>query len=149
MSEDLTQINQTEIPVTSGPILPLPQAISELAPNCNWQLEGFYYEGLVWLDDISKKPSKEAVEARAREIMAQVPWRRLRKERDQRMKEVDWVTLRSVRSGEPIPQEWRDYMQVLADITENADPMIVEGELVNITWPERPDGEPAGPYRGR
>jgi len=145
--EDYTKINETDIP-DYPEILPIPAAVSALAPNCRWSLVGFAYEDLQWEDDPLKKPSKEAVESKAREILAEVPWNRLRRDRDRRMKEVDWVTLRSVRTGEPIPQEWQDYMQALADITETAVPMMVAGELVNVDWPERPDGKPSGPYRG-
>jgi hypothetical protein len=129
-------------------ILPLPLAINELAPNCRWRLEGISIEGLVWEDDISKMPSKEAIIQRAREIRASIPMRILRKQRDARMREVDWVTLRSVRTGEPIPEEWRQYMQALADITDNSTPILVDGELKNVNWPVRPDGQPAGYYRG-
>lgn len=145
--EDLLKVNETEVK-NSTVLLPLPQAIAELAPNCAWQLIGYEYENLVWLDDPSKKPSKEAVIARAQELYDEIPWKKLRKERDVRMKEVDWVTLRSVRTGEPIPQEWLDYMQALADITKTSTPIMVDGELRNVNWPTRPDGQPAGYYRG-
>ena len=145
---DLSQVNQTDLPVSEA-VLPIPQAIKELAPGCRWYMEGYQYEGIVWDDDLAKKPTKEAVIARANEILAEVPWRKLRRERDARMREVDWVTLRSVRTGEPVPQEWLDYMQALADITKTTtNPQIVGGVLVNVEWPTRPDGEPAGAYRG-
>lgn len=125
-----------------------PRAVSELAPNCKWNLVGYSYEGLNWEDDPAKKPSKESVEAKAKEIYDQMPWDALRRQRDVRMKEVDWVTLRSVRTGEPIPDEWKTYMQTLADITLTATPYFVDGELQGVTWPERPDGLPTGYYRG-
>ena len=126
----------------------LPRAVSELAPNCKWSLVGYSYDGLTWEDDLGKKPSKEAVEQKAKEIYEQRPWDMLRRQRDNRMKEVDWVTLRSMRTGEPISDEWKKYMQDLADITSTSTPIIVDGELFGVTWPERPDGKPAGPYRG-
>jgi hypothetical protein len=126
----------------------LPRAVSELAPNCKWSLVGYSYDGLSWEDDLNKKPSKEAVEQKAKEIYAQRPWDMLRRQRDNRMKEVDWVTLRSMRTGEPISDEWKKYMQDLSDITSTSTPIIVDGELLGVNWPERPDGKPAGPYRG-
>lgn len=143
--QDLSQVNQVN-PVTE--LLPLAPAISQLAPNCVWELHGYEYEGLIWKDDINKKPSKEAVLAKAREIKAAAPMARLRRERDVRMKDVDWVTLKSVRTGEPIPQEWKDYMQALADITETQTPTLADGQLGNVTWPVRPDGKPTGYYKG-
>ena len=149
MSEelDLSSVGSAEIPSLKE-ILPIPQAIRELAPNCRWSMEGYDWEDVKWEDDLDKKPSKEAVIARAKEIKAEVPYVILRKQRDARMREVDWVTLRAMRTGEPIPQEWKDYMQALADITETHTPVFVDGALINVPWPERPDGKPAGPYRG-
>jgi hypothetical protein len=126
----------------------LPRAIAELAPNCTWSLVGYTYDGLTWEDDLNKKPSKEAVEQKAKELYEQRPWDMLRRQRDSRMKEVDWVTLRAMRTGEPIPKEWKKYMKDLADITLTSTPVIIDGELFGVNWPERPDGKPAGPYRG-
>lgn len=138
MSDDLSQVNSIDIP-TATEELPLALAIRELAPNCRWSLEGASISGLKWDDDINLRPSNDAIIAKAREIKAQIPWTMLRRQRDQRMREVDWVTLRSVRTGEPIPQEWLDYMQALADITKTQTPMMVAGQLANVTWPTRPD----------
>lgn len=145
--QDLSQVNDTEIPAAKE-ILPLAPAINILSPNCMWELRGYDYEGLIWNDDPAKKPTKEAVIAKARELKEQAPWNRLRKERDARMREVDWVSLRSFRTGEPIPQEWKDYMQALADITETSKPIMIGGELQGVEWPARPDGKPTGYFRG-
>lgn len=145
--KDLSQVNETELK-PSRIVYPIVQAIKELAPGCSFSLEGWDYDGLRWMDDPSKKPTREAVMAKAKEMYEQIPLKRLRKERDARMKEVDWVTLRSMRTGEPIPQEWKDYMQALADITKTYTPVMAGGELVGVPWPERPDGQPTGFYRG-
>lgn len=126
----------------------LPRAIAELSPKCKWSLVGYSYDGLTWDDDINKKPSREDAEKRAKELFDQRPWDVLRKQRDMRMKEVDWVTLRSARTGEPIPEDWKNYMKTLADITLTSEPKLIDGELYGVEWPERPDGRPAGPYRG-
>ena len=58
-------------------------------------------------------------------------WRDVRAERDRRLLESDWVTLRSVERGEPMMKAWKDYRQALRDITTQPDPL-------NITWPEPP-----------
>jgi len=120
--------------------LPMALALRQLRPNSVWSMEGDSYEGIRWQDDPSTMPTKDEVVAKAREIKAELPMKQLRAERDLRMKAVDWVTLRSVRTGEPIPQEWRDYMQALADITETQTPVIGAGRLVIVDWPTRPDG---------
>ena len=144
MSEEIEKIPDPEIDNTVTEILPLPLAIEQLAPNCIWSLTGDTLEGLEWNDDINLRPSDQDIIAKAQELKAQKPMKRLRQLRDYRLKEVDWVTLRAIRTGEPIPEEWKGYMQALADITETSEPQLVGGQLVGVEWPERPDGIPAG-----
>ena len=138
MSDDLSEVNSIEIPETEEN-LPIAVALRELAPNCAWSIRGTTLSGLVWEDDISLRPTDDAILTKAREIKDDIPWKMLRRQRDQRMRDVDWVTLRAVRTGEPIPQEWLDYMQALADITDTQTPIMVAGQLANVTWPTRPD----------
>lgn len=121
--------------------LPLAQALFALRPNSIWSMEGDSYEGISWQDDPALKPTKEEVVNKAKEIRAEIPYRRLRAERDLRMKAVDWVTLRSIRTGEPMSQEWRDYMQALADITETQTPVLGPDRVLLVNWPTRPDGK--------
>lgn len=141
MSDNLSEVNSIEIP-TLDENLPIAVAVRELAPACRWSLQGTTLSGLVWEDDISLRPSDEDILTKARELKAEVPWNMLRKQRDARMREVDWVTLRAMRTGEPIPDEWKEYMQTLADITETQTPIVIAGRLTNVVWPDRPDGQP-------
>lgn len=55
-----------------------------------------------------------------------------RAERDRRMAAADWVTLRAMRTGQPIPAAWAAYLQALADVP--AQP----GFPTSITWPDPP-----------
>lgn len=124
--------------------LPIAMAIQKLAPNTVWSITGDDYDSLIWESNINDKPSKQAVIEKAREIKANIPMKVLRRQRDARLREVDWVTLRAIRTGEPIPKEWKQYMQALADITETANPILSGGVLSGVEWPQRPDGIPAG-----
>jgi hypothetical protein len=147
--QDLSAVESIEVPSPESPVvLPIPQAIKELAPNTRWSMTGYDVSGIAWEDDPSLRPTNDAILEKAREILAEAPMRMLRRQRDARMREVDWVTLRAARTGEPVPQDWQDYMQALADITKNSTPRLVDGVLIGVEWPARPDGEPAGPYRG-
>lgn len=58
-------------------------------------------------------------------------WRAVRAERDRRLAETDWIALRGLDRGEPIPKSWRDYRQALRDITTQTDPDA-------IVWPTPP-----------
>lgn len=130
--------------------LPISMALSVMCPNNRWSIEADDLSKLVWEDDPAARPTDDQIKAKAQQILDAAPLRRLRQLRDERLREVDWVTLRAVRTGEPIPQEWRDYMQALADITDQVDNATLSGrEIFGITWPERPDGKPAGNQRAQ
>lgn len=122
--------------------LPLPEALRALRPNSIWSWEGVNLEGLNWQDIQADRPSDSEIIEKAKEIQAALPWKKLREERDRRMKAVDWITLRSVRTGDPIPADWAEYMQSLADITSTQTPTLVAGQVSGVTWPTRPDGKP-------
>lgn len=131
-------------------ILPVSMALSVMCPDKRWSIEADDLSTLVWDDEPSARPTDEEINAKAQELVDAAPLRRLRQLRDERLREVDWVTLRAVRTGEPIPQEWRDYMQALADITDQVDNATLSGrQIFGITWPERPDGKPAGNQRAQ
>lgn len=59
--------------------------------------------------------------------------KQLRQERDKRLADADWVTLRAYSSGTDVPEEWMTYMQALRDLPSTTkDP-------TNPVWPEPPN----------
>lgn len=130
--------------------LPISAALSVLCPNNRWSIGADDLSTLEWGDAAELRPTDAVITAKAQELLAAAPLRRLRQLRDERMREVDWVTLRAARTGEPIPQDWQDYMQALADITDQVGNATLSGrEIFGVTWPERPDGKPAGNQRAQ
>lgn len=122
--------------------LPIGLALRKLHPNSQWSMTGESYDGIEWHDSTVSMPSREEVESEARKLKANFPFIKMRVERDKRLADVDWVVIRSIRTGEPIPQEWKDYMQALADMpANNPNARIENRELINVTWPTRPDGK--------
>ena len=63
-----------------------------------------------------------------------VAWTTVRRERDRKLDQTDWLRLREIDTGEPTPQAWLDYRQALRDITNQPDPL-------NIVWPIKPSTE--------
>ena len=59
--------------------------------------------------------------------------RRLRQERDRRLIEGDWGTLKAYSTQKVVPKAWRDYMQALRDIPANTE------DPVNPVWPVPPE----------
>jgi len=65
----------------------------------------------------------------------------LRKERTRRLAECDWVTLRAVSMGTPIPEEWAAHMQALRDLPNVSTPQLTAGgklDMSSVNWPTPP-----------
>ena len=58
-------------------------------------------------------------------------WTAIRSERDRRLNETDWVSIRAADTAAPMSAEWSAYRQALRDITTQSDPF-------SITWPIKP-----------
>lgn len=59
-------------------------------------------------------------------------WRRVRAERDRRLRESDWVVIAAAERTERPSKAWLDYRQALRDITTHPDPLAIQ-------WPEVPE----------
>ena len=59
-----------------------------------------------------------------------------RAQRNDLLEETDWIVIKYLDIGEPVPQEWSDYRQALRDITEQ------DGFPGNVDWPEEPATTP-------
>ena len=69
-------------------------------------------------------------------LLAEVPMRLLREERNQRLSETDWWVL----PDRTASQEQKDYRQALRDLPSTAEPQLDEqGNLINVTWPTKPE----------
>ena len=91
----------------------------------------YTYEDIEFPDDY-EKPSKEAFEAKLKELMTVHYLKELRQERNRRLAEVDWVTLKAYSTGTPVSEEWVTYMQALRDL-----PSVTE-DPANPVWPVQP-----------
>lgn len=68
-------------------------------------------------------------------------WKALRAERDRRLAETDWVVARAYERGEPVPEAWAAYRQVLRDLPQT----LTNEEILawyegrgSVPWPEVP-----------
>ena len=70
------------------------------------------------------------------ELEAAEPMRLLRIQRNRLLQETDWMALNDV----VVSEEWKAYRQALRDLPANSEPQLNEdGNLTNVTWPERPE----------
>lgn len=107
------------------------EAVNKLYPNVYNQVNDKAYdvngnEIVVDEDAITKEVSK---------LLAEVPMRLLREERNRRIVETDWWVL----PDRTTSQAQKDYRQALRDLPSNAEPQLDEnGQLTNVTWPTKP-----------
>lgn len=78
---------------------------------------------------------KSAEEEKQEKVEAAL--RQLRLERNIRLQQADWVFIRAMERGEPVPPEWRAYRQALRDLPQT----LTEEQLLSgdIPWPTPPD----------
>ena len=108
------------------------EAVIKLYPNVHNQVNDKAYdvngnEVVVDEDAITKEVSK---------LLAEIPMKRLREERNQKLSETDW----RANSDVVMSDDWKTYRQALRDLPSTASPNLDEnGQLTNVTWPTKPE----------
>ena len=77
---------------------------------------------------------EDAIAKEVSKLLVEVPMKRLREERNQRLVETDWWAVKDV----TMSQARKDYRQALRDLPSTASPKIENGQLTNVTWPTKP-----------
>ena len=91
-------------------------------------------------EDERPRPSEEQIQAKIAELEALEPMRLLRLERNKRLAETDWITLKAYSQKQDVSEDWVNYMQALRDLPATQEPQLDQnGMLTNITWPEVPE----------
>lgn len=92
-----------------------------------------FFEAFTKLDDNPLDVSWKKILIKKVELIEQQKLIDLRAERDKRLQEVDYITLRSYSQGVPVPEEWATYQQSLRDITNTYE------SLEDVVWPTKPE----------
>tara|TARA_B100000212_G_C27259470_1_gene483846 strand:- start:16 stop:399 length:384 start_codon:yes stop_codon:yes gene_type:complete len=119
-------------------------ALQALRPNSEYSVTGNVYSGINWLDKSQTEPTEEEVNLKVAELEKEEPFKLLRKERNKRLAECDWVVTKYAEYGYNIPKEWRTYRQALRDLPNltYAPPELDEyGDLKinSVAWPTPPE----------
>lgn len=117
----------------------LPEALIKLAPNKAFVIDGdCELKNVTWNQNVSKSdiPKDEDIIKKCEELQAAEPMQLLKEERNRRIAESDWRFL----SDQTPSQAWINYRQALRDLPANSSPKLNEnGQLTNVTWPEKPE----------
>ena len=112
--------------------LTITDALKDMCSGIPWTITDADYDTLEWLDETIPKPTLEALEKRRDQLIDTQPWKELREERNKRLSQCDWVTLKAYSTGVPVPDEWKAYMQALRDLPANTE------DPSSPTWPQEP-----------
>jgi hypothetical protein len=107
-------------------------ALETLIPQGGWSAtwtDDLELEELIIEDSVENPPTLDEVLAQAAIEQPQIPWRKLRRERDRLLTESDWM----VSSDRTASAEQTAYRQALRDLPANTtDP-------ANPVWPVKPE----------
>ena len=117
------------------------EALTSLKPKAQWNLIGFDYSGLEWLDKTQTKPTEEEINAKIAELEAAEPFRLLRIERNRRLAETDWTQLKDIDLDIIRERNWKNYRQALRDLPSKSKPKLDDYgglDMSSVTWPDKP-----------
>ena len=117
-------------------------ALSALAPNASFAVNGDSYEGIDWSETNSQtKPTKEEVTAKLNELNNAEPYKLLREERNKLISETDWTQLKDIDLDIIRERNWKNYRQALRDLPSKSNPKL-DGfgklDMSSVTWPDKP-----------
>ena len=113
------------------------EALQNLCPNAKFYVEQYNDDPpkIVWDETNSdSQPSKSEIDAEVSKVIAAMPMKLLRVERNQKLALTDWSQSGDVPVG--IKTAYQTYRQALRDLPANQTP--IDNELSNITWPTKP-----------
>jgi len=118
-------------------VFDLCDALTSLCPNASFTIKN----GIVkWVNTPTYIPTETEIQTKIAELEAGEPMRVLRLERNHRLAETDWVTIKAYSQGAEVSAEWKTYLQALRDLPANSEPQLDEqGNLTSVTWPEVPE----------
>ena len=117
------------------------EALTSLKPKAQWNLIGFDYSGLEWLDKTQTKPTEEEINVKIAELEAEEPFKLLRMERNRRLAETDWTQLKDIDLDLIRERNWKNYRQALRDLPLVSNPKLDsygDLDMSSVTWPDKP-----------
>ena len=132
---DPMEIGKYIFPACSTTVPP-PRPPEELAENraFKWNKEENKWEEVDRPKPVIEKYTKATAEEQFRNY------------RNSLLRRSDWVAIKSYSTGEPMPEEWKNYMQALRDLPDNVDmsTLVLDEitgllELSSVPWPTPPD----------
>ena len=117
------------------------EALISLKPKAQWNLIGFDYSGLEWLDKTQTKPTEEELNTKVTELEAAEPFRLLREERNKLIAETDWTQLKDISLDSIREKNWKEYRQALRDLPNGSTPKLDSYgglDMSSVTWPDKP-----------
>ena len=113
------------------------EALQNLCPNAKFFVEQYNNDtpNIVWDEsNTDSQPSQDQIDEELVKVVAGMPMKLLRIERNSKLALTDWSQGGDVPVG--IKTAYQAYRQALRDLPANQTP--TDNELSNITWPTKP-----------
>ena len=113
------------------------EALQNLCPNAKFFVEQYNNDtpNIVWDEsNTDSQPSQDQIDEELVKVVAGMPMKLLRIERNSKLALTDWSQGGDVPVG--IKTAYQAYRQALRDLPANQTP--ADNELSNITWPTKP-----------
>ena len=113
------------------------EALQNLCPNAKFYVEQYNDDAptIVWdVSNSDAQPSQSQIDEELVKVVAAMPMKLLRIERNSKLATTDWSQGDDVPVG--IKTAYQAYRQALRDLPANQTP--TDNELSNITWPTKP-----------
>ena len=108
------------------------ETISNSYPGSGFAVIDNDYNRLTWYDTSVPKPTKEELLEKWELVKVKITWKPLRKERDRRLAEVDWIFSGDYQLSGEEWGAWTAYRQALRDLPSTTE------DPANPVWPEKP-----------
>ena len=95
--------------------------------------EDFFENQLIGLKEVAVGPGGKPIAVDPPPPSVEEKAKRARASRDALLANTDWVVIKSLETGQPVPPEWATYRQALRDITKQP------GFPLEVVWPEAPE----------
>lgn len=112
-------------------------ALRALVPDADWECSA---NGINSFSN-GVKPTQSEIDSKIAELDKNDALMILRVDRNQKLKDSDWVVTKSNETGVGIATNWKTYRQALRDLPANSNPTLTnEGYLdySSFTWPTEP-----------
>ena len=108
----------------------IPRILQKIRPNCSYYVDGNTYEGVVWQDETTQKPSIKEIEDAWQILKKEFLWEGIRLKRNSLLQETDYTQVEDFKGNKEV---WANYRAALRNVPQ------LFGDPDSVIWPTKPE----------